>query len=220
MKNVIINGVTYNDVPYVAIPLAEGEGEASFYDTSSGDVAAADVRAGKKAWANGVEVTGNVAERTQTDVAVNGKTVTVPAGIYDEQVQTSVATGSATPSASVVGDEIGDTQTDYSITITPSAAVGTPGYITSISDGATITKYIQTETKTVTPSTSQQDITPTSGKLLSSVKVNAVSLTGTAQPSDVLAGKTFYNTSLEKVTGTATVPSVSQNDITKALMIS
>ena len=139
MKNVIINGVTYNDVPFVAIPLAEGEGEANFYDTTSGDVTAADVRAGKKAWADGVEVTGNVAERTHSDVTVSGKTVTVPAGIYDEQVQQSVATGSATPSATVAGDEIGDTQTDYSITITPEATVGTPGYITSIADGATAT---------------------------------------------------------------------------------
>lgn len=47
-KSVIINGVTYNDVPQVDIPLSSGQGDAAFYETSENDVAAADVKAGKK----------------------------------------------------------------------------------------------------------------------------------------------------------------------------
>ena len=33
-KNVIINGSSYNSVPYVQIPLAAGDGNAVFYETS------------------------------------------------------------------------------------------------------------------------------------------------------------------------------------------
>ena len=47
-KSVIINGVTYSDVPQVAIPLAGGSGSATFFETSGDDVAAADVKNGKK----------------------------------------------------------------------------------------------------------------------------------------------------------------------------
>lgn len=47
-KNVIINGVTYNSVPSVQIPLAAGGGSATFVDTDSGDAAASDMRSGKK----------------------------------------------------------------------------------------------------------------------------------------------------------------------------
>lgn len=36
-KNVKINSVVYAEVPQVSIPLAEGEGAATFYDTTGGD---------------------------------------------------------------------------------------------------------------------------------------------------------------------------------------
>lgn len=217
-KNVIINGVTYSDVPYVNIPLAAGGGNAKFVDTDSGDAAAGDLRSGKKAWVAGAEVTGTLAVKTASDVGVSGKTVTVPAGIYDAQVQKSVADGTVTPTATVSGDEIGTTASDYEITVTPGATVGA-GYVSGNKTGSAVTKYIQVEEKTASPSTSAQDITPTSGKLLKKVHVNAVSLSGNATAADVLNGKTFYNTSLSKLTGTATVPTVSQDATTKVLSI-
>ena len=34
-KNVKINGVSYNDVPYVTIPLADDSGDAKFMDTTN-----------------------------------------------------------------------------------------------------------------------------------------------------------------------------------------
>ena len=57
-KNVLINGVTYSNVPYVSIPLSSGSGNAKFVDTDSGDAVAGDIRSGKKAWVGGDEVTG------------------------------------------------------------------------------------------------------------------------------------------------------------------
>ena len=218
-KNVIIHGVTYQDVPTVNIPLADGEGSAKFVDTDSGNAAASDLRAGKKAWAGGNEVTGSVPEKTASDVAVSGKNITVPAGIYDSEVQRSVADGSVTPGASVSGDEIGDTVSDYEITVTPSAAVSA-GYVSGDKTGAAVTKYIQVEEKSAAPSMAQQSITPSAGKLLKKVTVAAVVLDGNASAGDVLSGKTFYNSSLTKITGTATVPVISQDPVTKVLSVS
>ena len=218
-KSVVINGVVYQDVPYVNIPLSQGSGNAKFVDTDSGDAVAADLRAGKKAWVDGEEITGTATTNDSTDITVSGKTVTIPAGIYDSAVSKSVADGTVTPNATVSGDEIGDTQSDYPVEITPNANVGA-GYVSGNKTGTKITKYIQVETKTATPTTSSQTITPTSGKLLKSVTVNAVNVSATATESDVMNGKTFFAGSLTRRTGTATVPVVGQDSTTKVLTIS
>lgn len=218
-KNVIINGVTYADVPEVDIPLAAGGGNARFFDASGGDVAAGDLRQGKTAYGAGGAVSGNVPTKAASDVTVSGKTVTVPAGIYDDAVSKSVADGSVTPTATVSGDEIGDTASDYEIIVTPGATVGA-GYVSGNKTGTAVTKYIQVEEKEVTPGVSAQNVTPSVGKLLKKVVVKALSLLGTATADKVLAGYTFYNTSLQLVTGTATVPMVGQDSTTKILTVS
>lgn len=221
-KSVIINGVTYPDVPYVTIPLSSGSGNANFYDTdiASGGATAGDMRNGTKAVVNGQEVTGNVAEKDSTDVTVSGKTVSIPAGIYDDPVSKNVADGAVTPAATLGGSVLGDTSSSYPVTATPSATV-TPGYVDDDASGSVVTKYIQVETKTVTPTTSSQSISPSSGKLISSISVNAVDVSGTATESDVMAGKTFFSGgSLTRKTGNATVPTVSQNATTKVLTVS
>lgn len=109
-KNVIINGVTYSDVPYVNIPLAAGSGSAKFVDTDSGDAAASDIKSGKKAWIDGEEVTGTAAARSGSDISINGASVTVPAGIYD-----------AAASATVPTEETNVTPTTSTQEITPTA---------------------------------------------------------------------------------------------------
>lgn len=217
-KNVVINGVTYENVPYVNIPLSSGSGNAKFVDTDSGDAAASDLRSGKKAWVDGNEVTGTVPARSASDVSVSGKTVTTPAGIYDSPVSKSVADGNVTPTATVTGNELGDTASDYPVEVTPNASV-TAGYVSGTKTGTKVTKYIQVEDKTATPSTAAQDITPTAGKLMKKVHVNAVDVSASATEASVPAGVTFFANSLTRKTGTATFPTVGQNSSTKVLTI-
>ena len=222
-KNVIINGVTYENVPYVNIPMVKAVPEdpdfAKFVDTDSGTAVSSDLRSGRKAWVQGVEITGSVPAKSASDISVSGKTVTVPAGVYDSAANKSIADGTVTPKATLSGDELGETQTDYPVTAAPSASVSA-GYVSGNKNGTSVTRYIQVEEKTATPSTAAQDITPSSGKLLKKVHVNAVNMTASATEVDVLNGKTFFSGSLTRRTGSATVPVVSQDSTTKVLTIS
>ena len=80
-QNVIINGVTYQNVPEVDIPKS-GSGTAKFYDTASADAAAGDILATKKAYGASGELTGSMANNGSTSGTISTKagTVTIPAG--------------------------------------------------------------------------------------------------------------------------------------------
>ena len=96
-KNVVINGVTYQNVPSVQIPLSGTSGNAEFFDTSDATLdSGAKMLSGNTAYANGVKYTGSIATKTGTDITASGDTVTVPAGYYASQNTKSVASGSAT----------------------------------------------------------------------------------------------------------------------------
>ena len=58
-QSVIINGVTYSNVPEVDIPKSGG-GTAKFYDTSDADATAGLILAGKKAYTSTGLVTGSM----------------------------------------------------------------------------------------------------------------------------------------------------------------
>ena len=81
-KNVLINGVTYSDVPEVEIPLAAGSGNAAFYDSSDADAAVGNVLTGKTFYAEGGKKTGSMANNGDTSGTISTKagTVTIPAG--------------------------------------------------------------------------------------------------------------------------------------------
>ena len=49
-KTVKINNVTYNAVPSVRVPLADGSGNATFYDTSDANIAPQYVMSGYKGY--------------------------------------------------------------------------------------------------------------------------------------------------------------------------
>ena len=80
-QNVIINGVTYANVPEVDIPKSTS-GTAKFYDTASGDAVAANILSGKKAFNLSGEVTGSMPNNGATGGTISTKsgTVTIPAG--------------------------------------------------------------------------------------------------------------------------------------------
>lgn len=80
-QNVIINGVTYANVPEVDIPKSTS-GTAKFYDTASGDAVAANILSGKKAFNSSGEVTGSMPNNGATGGTINTKagTVAIPAG--------------------------------------------------------------------------------------------------------------------------------------------
>lgn len=80
-QNVIINGVTYQNVPEVDIPKSGG-GTAKFYDTASADVTGADILTGKTAFNASGSVSGSMANNGGTGGTISTKagTVTIPAG--------------------------------------------------------------------------------------------------------------------------------------------
>lgn len=80
-QNVIINSVTYQNVPEVDIPKSGG-GTAKFYDTESADVTAADILTGKTAYGASGSVSGSMANNGSTSGTISTKagTVTIPAG--------------------------------------------------------------------------------------------------------------------------------------------
>lgn len=80
-QNVIINGVTYQNVPEVDIPKSGG-GTAKFFDTADADAAAGNILTGKKAYGASGAIDGSMANNGSTSGTISTKagTVTVPAG--------------------------------------------------------------------------------------------------------------------------------------------
>lgn len=80
-QNVVINGVTYQNVPEVDIPKSGG-GTAKFFDTGTADINAGDVLAGKTAFGPSGEVPGSMPNNGDTGGSISTKagTVTIPAG--------------------------------------------------------------------------------------------------------------------------------------------
>lgn len=222
-QNVIINGVTYSNVPEVNIPLVAG-GTAKFMDTSDATLAGGgSMLDGVTAYANGVKYTGSIASKASTDLTVSGATVTAPAGYYSSAASKSVSSGSATTPATT-------------ITVTPTIAISSSGLITaSVSGSQGVTPTIsagyvssgtsgtitvsgseteQLTTKaaaTITPSTSNQTIA--AGTYL----IGAQTISGDA---NLVAANIKSGISIFGVAGGLTSATVSQDASTKILSIS
>jgi len=80
-QNVVINGVTYSNVPSVQIPKS-GTGTATFYDTSDATAANTDILTGKSAYGGSGSISGSMANNGATGGTISTKagTVTIPAG--------------------------------------------------------------------------------------------------------------------------------------------
>lgn len=80
-QNVIINGVTYQNVPEVDIPKSGG-GTSKFFDTAAANASAGDVLTGKKAFNASGEIDGSMPNNGSAGGTISTKagTVTIPAG--------------------------------------------------------------------------------------------------------------------------------------------
>ena len=80
-QNVIINGVTYANVPEVDIPKSGG-GTAKFFDTAGATASAGDILTGKSAFGASGSVNGSMANNGATggEISTKAGTVAIPAG--------------------------------------------------------------------------------------------------------------------------------------------
>lgn len=86
-QNVIINGVTYQNVPEVNIPKSGG-GTAKFMDTADANAVAADILAPKTAYVNGVKITGQISSKAAATYTPTTSDQTIAAGQYLSGAQT------------------------------------------------------------------------------------------------------------------------------------
>lgn len=92
-KSVKINGVTYENVPSVDIPLSVGSGNATFYETSVDTAVAGDILATKTAHSSAGAITGSMTNNgavSGTISTVAGE-YTVPAGYHNGSGKVSIA---------------------------------------------------------------------------------------------------------------------------------
>lgn len=218
-QNVVINGVTYSNVPSVEIPLSGGTGTAAFHDTSDATLdSGAKMLSGATAYANGTKYTGTIAAKAASDITASGDTVTVPAGYYANQETKSVDAGSATAPAAISGTSASLSAGTNTLTLTKSISVTpvvTAGYVASGTAGtASVSLTASVTTKaaaTITPGTSDQTIA--AGTYLTGAQTIA------GDP-DLVAANIRSGVSIFGVAGGLTAATVSQDATTKVLSIS
>ena len=218
-QNVVINSVTYQNVPYVEIPLSGGGGNAEFYDTSDATLdSGSKMLSSYTAYANGTKYTGSIATKSGTDLSASGDTVTVPAGYYASQATKAVSSGSATAPATISGTSATvSTGTNTltlskTISVTPTVSAGYVSSGTAGNSSVSLTASVTTKAAaTITPGTSNQEIA--SGTYLT----GAQTISGDA---NLVAGNIKSGVSIFGVSGSLTAATVSQDSTTKVLSIS
>lgn len=217
-QNVIINGVTYQDVPIVSIPKSGG-GTASFVDTSDATLSdAGNLPLGVTAYANSVKYTGTAAENDSSDLTISGATVTVPAGYYASAASGTVASGSASPASTISATGASVSAGTNTLTLsktvnnTPTVSAGYVSAGTAGDSSVSLTASVTTKAAaTITPGTSNQTIA--SGTYLTGAQT--ISGDANLQAQYIKSGITIFG-----VAGSLSSAAVSQDGVTKILSIS
>lgn len=217
-QNVVINSVTYQNVPSVEIPKS-GSGTAVFVDTSDATLdGGGKMLSGNTAYANGTKYTGSIATKTGSDLSASGDTVTVPAGYYASQATKAVSGGSATAPASISGTSASVSTGTNTLTLTKTVSV-TPsvsaGYVSSGTAGnssVSLTASVTTKAAaTITPGTSNQEIA--AGTYLTGKQT--ISGDSNLQSQYIKSGISIFG-----VNGSMSAATISQDGTTKVLSIS
>lgn len=153
--------------PYVNKVVYDG---TTIIDISDTTATASDVLNSKYIYtASGQKVQGSIASKSSSDLTVNGATVTAPAGFYSSSASKTIPDATWGTASESVDIDTDDGYYIYSRTY-PNFV---NGYINS--SDAYFDYYMDLEDKSVTPSTSQQVITPTDNSCyLHSVTVSAM----------------------------------------------
>ena len=104
-QNVIINGVTYNNVPEINIP-KQGGGTARFYDDSDADITSPDIRAGKKGGTNTGIITGTMTEKAAARYNPSTSDQNITANQYLAGAQTFKAVTTTNLSAQYIANGV------------------------------------------------------------------------------------------------------------------
>ena len=135
-QNVVINGVTYQSVPEVDIPLSGG-GTAKFMDTADADATAGDMLSSKTAYVNGSKITGNISSKAAATYTPSSSSQSIAASQYLSGAQTIEAVVCSNLTAgnikSGVTVKVGTASDDDSVT----SVLGTLSSPTVSQDGTT-----------------------------------------------------------------------------------
>ena len=217
-QNVVINSVTYQNVPSVEIPKS-GSGTAVFVDTSDATLTSgAQMLDGYTSYSNGTKYTGSIQTKTGSNLSASGDTVTVPAGYYASQATKAVSSGSATAPATISGTSATVSTGTNTLTLSKTVSVTpsvTAGYVSSGTAGnssVSLTASVTTKAAaTITPGTSNQEIA--AGTYLTGKQT----ISGDA---NLTAGNIKSGVSIFGVNGSLSAATVSQDGTTKVLSIS
>lgn len=158
-KSVKINGVTYESVPEIDIPLSTGKGSAKFYDTSGASGAAGDVLSGKTFFGVSGPMTGSMPNNGAVTgtLAKKADVYTVPAGYHNgggkvgisATEQAKIIEGNIRAGVSILGVAGKSTVVDTSISTGGASAstivAGSSAYVngTLVSGALTLVKVTQ-----------------------------------------------------------------------------
>lgn len=157
-QNVVINGVTYQNVPSVNIP-KNGGGTATFWDTTGATAAAGDVLTGKSAFGASGSVNGSMANNGTLSGSISTKagTYSIPAGYtsggsvsISSTEQNKIVSGNIKSGVTILGVTGSTAVVDTSDADATAATIynGTTAYVNGTKITGTMTAAVITQNST------------------------------------------------------------------------